>query len=829
MTTDFKDNDYFGFASKELPDDIGEFISILPSEEDSSFDKGSIPEKLPILPLKNTVLFPTTVIPITINREKSIQLIDDAYRTDKKIGVVAQLSQDIDSPGEKDIYHFGTVAHIIKKIKLPNDNTMVIIQGVQKFNIQQITEKTPYFKAEINLINTPQPVIDKTLAAMLDTLKDMAIQIIDLSPQIPNEAAIAVKNLDSPFFLVNFIANSLNVEVKDKQQILETNDLPKQIELIMGHLAHEIQMLQIKNEIQSKVKNDLDKQQRDFFLQQQLKTIYDELGLHAPEKEMEEFRKRAKTKKWSKEVQEVFEKEMQKLNRMNPAAAEYSVVSNYIELLLDLPWGEYTKDNLILKKAKKILDEDHYGLDEIKERILEYLSVIKLKGDMKSPILCLYGPPGVGKTSLGKSIARAMNRKYIRMSLGGLHDEAEIRGHRKTYIGAMPGRIIQSIKKAKSSNPLIVLDEIDKVGADYKGDPSSALLEVLDPEQNHSFYDNYLEMEYDLSHVMFIATANTLDTIHPALRDRLEIIELNGYLMDEKIAIAKRHLIPKQIEMHGLKKSQFQLHDKSIEAIAELYTRESGVRLLEKKIAKLCRWQAKSLLNEEEYSPDFPVEKVKKILGPKIIEKDTYVKDNLPGVVTGLAWTPAGGDVLYIEASLIPGKGILNLTGKLGEVMRESALLAYNYLKSHYKDFGINPKAFDYWDVHIHVPEGSVPKEGPSAGITLLTALMSIYTQKNVKPGFAMTGELTLRGVVLPVGGIKEKILAAKRHGIKEIILCENNRKDIEDIRGEYIKGLRFHYIKTVPELIEKVLEPKVVRNALNINQPEFNGSENKK
>ena len=822
MVTDNNDNNIFGFSSKDLPDDLGEFISILPSDDEDSFDKGSIPEILPILPLKNTVLFPTTVIPITISREKSIQLIDEAYRTDKKIGVVAQISHDIDNPGDKDIYMSGTVAHIIKKIKLPNDHTMVIIQGIQKFKITRIVEKTPYLKAEIKLIDSPQPAIDKTLTAMLDTLKDMAIQIIDLSPNIPNEASIAVKNLDSPFFLVNFIASNMNVDVVNKQEILETTDLNKQIELIMGHLAKEIQMLQIKNEIQSKVKNDLDKQQRDFLLQQQLKTIYDELGLHTPEKELEEFRKRAKTKKWSKEVQEVFEKEMQKLNRMNPAAADYSVVSNYIELLLDLPWGEYTKDNLVLKKAKKILDEDHFGLDEIKERILEYLSVIKLKGDMKSPILCLYGPPGVGKTSLGKSIARAMNRKYIRMSLGGLHDEAEIRGHRKTYIGAMPGRIIQSIKKAKSSNPLIVLDEIDKVGADYKGDPSSALLEVLDPEQNHSFYDNYLEMEYDLSHVMFVATANTLETLHPALRDRLEIIELNGYLMNEKISIAKKHLIPKQIEMHGLNISQFNLPDKSIEAIAELYTRESGVRLLEKKIAKLCRWQAKSLLSGEDYSPDFNIEKIKKILGPKIHEKDTYIKDELPGVVTGLAWTPAGGDVLYIEASLSPGKGILNLTGKLGEVMRESALLALNYLKSHYKDFNINPKAFDFWDIHIHVPEGSIPKEGPSAGITLLTALVSIFTQRNVRPGLAMTGELTLRGVVLPVGGIKEKILAAKRHGIKEIILCENNKKDIEDIREEYIKGLKFHYIKSVGELVEKALEPKVVKNPVNINHPDF-------
>jgi len=828
MAKKFDENDLFGILSQDHPDELSEFISILPSDDDDTSDRNKIPEILPILPLKNTVLFPTTVIPITINREKSIQLIDDAYKSDRKIGVVAQISQDVDHPEEKDIYLTGTVAHIIKKIKLPNDNTMVIIQGIQKFNIKKIIEKTPYFKADIITIGVPKPIIDKNLGAMIETLKDMAIQIINLSPNIPNEASIAIKNLDSPYFLVNFIATNMNVEVKDKQTILETNDLQKQIDLILVHLGKEIQMLQIKNEIQSKVKVDLDKQQRDYFLQQQLKTIHDELGLHTPEKQLDEFTKRALTKKWTDEVKEVFEKELQKLSRMNPAAAEYSVHSNYIELLLDLPWREYTTDNLNLKKAKKILDEDHFGLGEIKERILEYLSVIKLKGDMKSPILCMYGPPGVGKTSLGKSIARAMNRKYIRMSLGGLHDEAEIRGHRKTYIGAMPGRIIQSIKKAKSSNPLIVLDEIDKVGADYKGDPASALLEVLDPEQNHSFYDNYLEMEYDLSHVMFVATANTLETLHPALRDRLEIIELNGYLMDEKISIAKKHLIPKQIEMHGLKPSQFNLPDESIETIAELYTRESGVRLLEKKIAKLCRWQAKSFLSHDDYSPNFNVDKVKSILGPKVYEKNTYIKDNLPGIVTGLAWTPVGGDVLYIEASLNPGKGNVTLTGKLGEVMKESAMLCLTYLKSHYRDFEINPKAFEYWDIHIHVPEGSVPKEGPSAGITLLTAMVSIFTQRNVKKDIAMTGELTLRGVVLPVGGIKEKILAAKRHGIKEIILCTNNKKDIDDINKEYIKGLKFHYIKTVKELMDKALENLPVKNALNINNPDFIKTETK-
>jgi ATP-dependent Lon protease len=815
-------NDFFPMFDSDEPEEINEYISIFPADEDSSLTDTPIPENIPILPLKNTVLFPNLVVPITISRDKSIQLVNDVYNTDRKIGVVAQKSQDTENPEPKDFYQLGTIAHIIKKFKLPDGNTMVIIQGLNKFIIKEITETKPYFKATVDIIKTVKPKMDQRLKAMLDTVKELAMQIVNLSPNIPKEAGIALQNIDAPAFLVNFIASNLNIDVKEKQSILEINDLRTQIEVVMKHLNNELQILTIRNEIQSKVRTDIDKQQRDYLLHQQLKTIYDELGLHTPEKELEEFRKRAKDKKWSKAVQEVFEKEVQKLNRMNPAAADYSVVANYIELLLDLPWEEYSKDNLNLKKAKKILDEDHYGLDKIKERILEYLSVIKLKGDMKSPILCLYGPPGVGKTSLGKSLARAMGRNYIRISLGGLHDEAEIRGHRKTYIGAMPGRIIQSIKKTKFSNPVMVLDEIDKVGNDFRGDPSSALLEVLDPEQNSTFYDNYLEMEYDLSHIMFVATANTLDTIHPALRDRMEIIELSGYLLDEKVAIAKKYLIPKQMEMHGLKSNQFSLPNKSIETIIEAYTRESGVRGLEKKIAKLCRWQAKSFLSGEDFDKEIPAEKLTKILGPMIFEHETYVKDNLPGLVTGLAWTPAGGDVLYIETSLNPGKGLLNLTGKLGEVMKESAMLALTYLKAHYKDFGINPKAFDQWDIHIHVPEGSVPKEGPSAGITLLTALVSVFTQRSVKKDIAMTGELTLRGVVLPVGGIKEKLLAAKRQGVKEIILCENNRKDVMDINEKYLSGLKFYYVKNAIDVIDHALEKKQTPNALNVNDPEF-------
>ena len=814
--------DFLTFMGSENGDDFNDIISIIPADEESEFGKTPIPDKLPILTLRNTVLFPNTVIPITISREKMINLINESYASSKKVGVVAQKSPDNDNPGPDDIYHIGTVAHIIKKFKLPDDNTMVIIQGIQKFRIREIVETQPYLKATTHLIETPAPVMDQNTQALLDSVKELSAQIIKLSPNIPKEASIALQNIESPLFLVNFIASNLNVDVVEKQRLLEIDDFEKKLEQVLKHLGSELQMLQIKNEIQSKVKTDLDKQQRDFILHQQLKTIHEELGISTPEKEIEEFRSKAREKKWSKEVQEVFDKELQKLSRMNPAAADYSVVANYLELLLDLPWNEYTADNLDLKKAKVILDEDHYGLDKMKERILEYLSVLRLKGDMKSPILCLYGPPGVGKTSLGKSIARAMGRKYIRMSLGGLHDEAEIRGHRKTYIGAMPGRIIQSIKKAKSSNPVIVLDEIDKVGADYKGDPSSALLEVLDPEQNSTFYDNYLEMSYDLSHVLFVATANTLDTLHPALRDRLEIIEMTGYMMDEKVEIAKRHLIPKQREMHGIKASQFKLNDKALEALITGYTRESGVRLLEKKIAKLCRWQAKTILTENKFSPAISHKEFHKIMGPALFERETYVSDHLPGLVNGLAWTAAGGDILYIETSLSPGKGQLNLTGKLGEVMKESALLALTYLKAHHKDFGISPKAFDLWDVHIHVPEGAVPKEGPSAGITLLTALVSIFTQRNVKKGIAMTGELTLRGVVLPVGGIKEKILAAKRHKIYEIILCEDNRKDVEEIDTKYLEGMNFHYVKKATEVIDMALEKTPVKGRLNVNDPDF-------
>lgn len=810
------------FINADDPEEINEFISILPNEEDDEVNSKNIPSILPILPLRNTVLFPHTVIPITVSREMSVVLINDAYKGDRKIGVVAQRSEDVENPGEDDIYMVGTIAHIIKKIKLPDENTMVIIQGVEKFEIKNLVQTEPYLKAEIKIIEADKPKVDKKFQGMIDAMKNISEQIIELSPNIPKEANIALKNLNAPSYLMNFIASNMNIEVQEKQKILELNNSRKKALLILDYLSKEIEMLKIKNEIQDKVKTDIDKQQRDFYLHQQLKTIHEELGLNTPEQEIENFVKRAEKKKWTKDAKEVFDKELHKLSRMNPAAAEYSVIANYIELLLDLPWQEYTKDNQDLNEAQRILDKDHYGLDKVKERILEYLAVIHLKGDMKSPILCLYGPPGVGKTSLGKSVARAMGRKYIRISLGGLHDEAEIRGHRKTYIGAMPGRIIQSIKKAKISNPVIVLDEIDKVGSDFKGDPASALLEVLDPEQNSNFYDNYLEMEYDLSHVMFIATANNLNTIHPALKDRLEIIELNGYLMDEKTHIAKDYLVPKQRVMHGLKAKNFKLPESSLHTIIDNYTRESGVRGVEKKIAKLCRWQAKALISDKDFKPTLSVSKVQEILGPKIFDTDTYVGDDLPGVVTGLAWTPSGGDVLYIETSLSPGKGNILLTGKLGDVMKESAQLAFTYLKSNYKTYGIDPKSFEIWDLHIHVPEGAVPKEGPSAGITLFTSLVSLFTQRNTKKNIAMTGELTLRGVVLPVGGIKEKILAAKRKGISHIILCENNRKDVEDIQNKYVEGLIFHYVKQARDVIEIALDQKQIANPLQINNPDL-------
>jgi len=808
--------------SDAIEDDGPEFISLLSTEEEEEMDKEQIPDELSILPLKNTVLFPGVVIPITVGRDKSIKLINDSYKKERIIGVVAQKSEQVEDPDIEDLNKVGTIAYILKVLRMPDGNTTVIIQGKRRFNIVEITRHEPYLRAKVEAVIEKRLEPDDELNATVDALKDLSTQIIQLSPNIPSEASSAIKNIESPRFLVNFISSNLSIPVPDKQKILETFDFKERAKLVLMHLSKEQQMLELKNQIHSKVRVDIDKQQRDYFLHQQLKAIQEELGSDSPDKEIQNIKERAAKKKWGKETAEAFAKELLKLERMNPMAAEYSVVLNYLELMLDLPWNEYTKDNLDLNRAKAVLEKDHYGLDKIKDRILEYLAVLKLKGDMKSPILCLSGPPGVGKTSLGKSIAKAMGRKYTRMSLGGLHDEAEIRGHRKTYIGAMPGRIVQAIKKAKSSNPVFILDEIDKIGNDFRGDPSSALLEVLDPEQNNSFYDNYLELEYDLSHVMFIATANSLDSIHPALRDRMEIIDVSGYLIEEKVAIAKNYLLPKQREMHGLKAKDLKMKPEIIEKIIDEYTRESGVRTLEKKIASFARARAKHMVMGEDKANNIEESDVREILGPQIFDKDIFMNNDMAGVVTGLAWTSVGGDVLYIEAILSPGNGKITLTGKLGEVMKESALTALSYLKSQYAEFGIHPKAFDKWDLHVHVPEGAVPKEGPSAGITMLTALASAYTQRKIRPGIAMTGEITLRGSVLPVGGIKEKILAAKRIGIKEIILSEQNRKDVEDVKEIYIEGLSFHYVKTMKEVIERALLKDKISHAVNINEPDF-------
>lgn len=805
---------------KETP----EFISLLSPEEEEAMNKEQIPETLPILPLRNTVLYPGVVIPITAGRDKSIQLINDAYKGNKLIGVISQKSAEVENPEPDDLFKVGTVAKIIKLVRMPDGNITIIIQGKRRILTEEYVQEEPYFIARVKALVEENPEKGEELAATISTIKDLAKQIIKLSPNIPSEAVIAINNIESPSFLINFIASNLNVEIEAKQEILEINEIQAKAEEVLYHMQREQKMLELKNQIQSKVKTDIDKQQKDFFLQQQLKAIQEELGHDTPDKEIEEMEERAKKKKWSDEVAEQFNKELNKLKRMNPAAAEYSVVMNYLDLLLELPWNEYTHDKLDLSRARKVLNNDHYGLEKVKDRILEYLAVLKLKGDMKSPILCLYGPPGVGKTSLGKSIAKSLGRKYTRMSLGGLHDESEIRGHRKTYIGAMPGRIIQSIKKAKSSNPVIVLDELDKIGKDFRGDPASALLEVLDPEQNSTFYDNYLELEFDLSKVLFVATANSLDTIHPALRDRLEIIELSGYLVEEKIQIAKRHLVQKQRESHGLNAKDFSIKENALQRLVEGYTRESGVRTLEKKIADLARNKAKRIVFDENPPANVSIKEIETVLGPSIFDKDTYTSDQLPGIVTGLAWTPVGGDTLYIETSLSPGKGRLQLTGKLGDVMKESAQIAHSYLKANYKDFNIDPQAFEVWDIHVHVPEGSVPKEGPSAGITMLTALASAFSQRKVKSKLAMTGELTLRGSVLPVGGIKEKILAAKRFGIKEIILSEHNRKDIHKINQEYLEGLSFHFVKRAEEVIPLALEKKSVKNPIEINHPEFAG-----
>ena len=797
--------------------DDSEFFPLMSSEDEAEMNNEQVPDVLPILPLRNTVLFPGVVIPITVGRDKSIKLIRDANKGDRMIGVVSQQDVGIEDPTFDQLNRVGTVALIIKMLQMPDGNTTVIIQGKKRFILNEEVQSEPYIKATINPFKETKIKEDKEFKAMISSIKDMAMNIIQLSPNIPSEAGIAIRNIESTSFLINFISSNMNAEMTAKQHLLEVANLRERANLVLEHLTLDLQMLELKNQIQSKVRVDLDKQQRDYFLNQQLKTIQEELGGNSPDLEVENLRQRGSKKKWAKDIADHFNKELDKLARINPAAADYSVQINYLELLLDLPWNEFTKDNFDLKRAQKVLDKDHFGLDKVKQRIIEYLAVLKLKRDMKAPILCLVGPPGVGKTSLGKSIAKALGRKYVRMALGGIRDEAEIRGHRKTYIGAMPGRIITSIKKAGAANPVFILDEIDKVGNDYRGDPSSALLEVLDPEQNSTFYDHYVEMDFDLSNVMFIATANSLSSIQPALLDRMEIIEVNGYTIEEKIEIAKQHLVPKQREAHGLKTKDIILKSDVLEKIVEDYTRESGVRALEKKIGSVVRGIAKSIAMEEEYNSTVSKKDIEKILGAPIYDKDLYENNDVAGVVTGLAWTSVGGDILFIEASLSPGKGHLSLTGSLGDVMKESATIALAYLRAHASYFDINPKLFEQWDVHIHVPAGATPKDGPSAGVTMLTALTSAFTQRKIKPHLAMTGEITLRGRVLPVGGIKEKILAAKRANIKEIILCKSNQKDIQEIREDYIKDLKFNYVTDMREVINLALLNEKVDEALDL------------
>lgn len=807
-------NDKFRFT--DLIEKDSDFIPLLSSEDEEQMNAEVVPEILPILPLRNTVLFPGVVIPITVGRDKSIKLIKDYYKGDRIIGAVAQKDFEVEDPSFADLNEIGTIAYIIKILQMPDGSTTAIIQGKKRFRMEEMVQEEPYLTAKVVPFEiAKQAPKDKKFNALMASIKDLAIQIINLSPNLPTDSVFAIKNIESPVFLVNFIASNLNISLEEKQMLLNVDGLIERANTVLGLLTKEIQIIELKNQIQSKVKVDLDKQQRDYLLNQQLKTIQEELGDNPHTQDLTELSQKAAKKKWPANVAETFEKELSKLQRMNPAAMEYSMQLNYLDVLIDLPWNECTEDNFDLKRAQKILDKDHYGLESVKERIIEYLAVLKLKGDLKSPILCLYGPPGVGKTSLGKSIAKAVNRQYIRMSLGGLRDEAEIRGHRKTYIGAMPGRILQSIRKAKASNPVFVLDEIDKViGANINGDPSAALLEVLDPEQNSTFYDNFVEMEYDLSKVMFIATANNMATVHPALRDRMEVIEINGYLLEEKIEIARRHLVPKQLSEHGVMPEQLEFSKKIIQIIIDNYTRESGVRSLEKNIAKVIRHQVRYIVTGEPYNLKVTEEDLTKILGPSKFKHDTDYELHDPGVVTGLAWTPVGGEILFIETSLSRGTGTYGITGNLGEVMKESATLAYEYLKSKSNLLNIDPEMFEKWNVHIHVPEGATPKDGPSAGITIFTALASLYTHRRVKAKLAMTGEITLRGKVLPVGGIKEKILAAKRSGIKDIILPKDNLKDIEEIKPVYLKGLTFHYVEQMIDVINLALDEKAVEES---------------
>jgi ATP-dependent Lon protease len=791
------------------PEEELDFMPIIPINENDadSNEKIDIPSDIALLPLRNTVLFPGVVLPITVGRDKSIKAVNEAYKASKLIGVVAQKDSSVEDPTAKDLEPIGTVAKIVKQIKMPDGGTTIIIQGKSRFAINEVISEEPYFRASISVVQEEESPTDPDFEAYVSNIKDLATEIIQLSPNIPTEASVILRNIENPAFLIHFVSSNLTIDIRDKQRLLEIDNIRERADLLMQFLQKELQFAELKNKVTNKTRAEIDKQQREYFLQQQLKSIRDELGGDPNEREIKELQKKSETKKWPEAAREAFKKGIEKLERMHPSTPDYSVVYNHLDLMLDLPWQDYTEDVYDLEKAGKILDEDHYGMEKIKERILEYLAVLKLKGDMKSPILCFYGPPGIGKTSLGRSIANAVGRKYVRLSLGGIHDESEIRGHRKTYIGAMPGRIIQNIRKIKSSNPVMILDEIDKVGSDLRGDPSSALLEVLDPEQNNTFYDNYLEQEYDLSKVLFIATANNLQTIQPALRDRLEIIELSGYAVEEKIEIAKRHLIPKQKEAHGLKSSKFKISDKVLEKIIQDYSRESGVRELDRHLAAIMRYQAKQLTMKGKLKAVLVVEDLEVILGRSRYNNEIYRSAGIPGVAVGLAYTYVGGDILFIEASLSDGKHELRLTGNLGNVMKESASTALSYLSANAKRLGVDPALIERKAVHIHVPEGAVPKDGPSAGVTMLTALASAFTGRKIKPYLGMTGEITLRGQVLPVGGIKEKVLAAKRAGLKELILCWQNEKDVQEINPDYIKGVKFHYVRTMIQVLELALE----------------------
>lgn len=811
-------NTHSSLLMGQMVDDEAEYIPAFDEDGNENKEDAETPEELPILPLRNTVLFPGVVVPISVGREKSIKLIKDIYKKNKLVGAVAQKTPDVDDPDFNDLYEVGTVAQIIKVLELPDNSTSIIIQGRSRFIISEPIETEPYMKARVEELDELVPEKDEEFEALISTVKDTAGKIVQLSPNLPQDAFYAIKNIDNPVFLINFISSNTDIDVEDKQQLLNIEKIDERAMKLLQYMNMEIQKLELKDNIQNKVKQEMDQQQREYFLNQQMKTIQSELGGSQAEQDLKEIYEKAAELKWNDKVKQHFEKEAKRLERTNPASPEYSNQLNYLESLTELPWNLYSQDNFDLKRAQSVLDEDHFGLEQVKERIMEHLAVLKMKGDMKAPIICLYGPPGVGKTSLGRSVAKALDRKYIRMSLGGVHDEAEIRGHRRTYIGAMPGRIIQSLKKAQTSNPVFILDEIDKVGSDFHGDPSAALLEVLDPEQNGSFHDNYLEVDFDLSKVLFIATANSLSDIKHALRDRMEIINITGYIVEEKIEIAKRHLFPKQMEEHGLKPEQLRLSDEVIEDIIINYTRESGVRELEKKVAKVVRNITKKIGMEEAYEPVLTIEDIRKILGQQEYIKGKYIGNEYAGVVTGLAWTAVGGEILVIETSLSKGKsGSLTLTGNLGNVMKESAVIALEYIKAHAADLSIPEDVFERWNIHLHVPEGAIPKDGPSAGITMATAMASAYTQRKVKKNLAMTGEITLRGKVLPVGGIKEKILAAKRADIKEIILSKENEKDIKEIKDIYLKGLKFHYVNSIMEVLDIALMKQKVTKPINI------------